>query len=238
MLLLNSVEHHVKVSLRHPKMLPKIVLIDPELTVSVPPEITAYTGMDALTQVIEPYVSRKANPFTDSICREGMRRASNSLYEAYINGENITARIDMSITSLFGGLALSNAKLGAVHGFAGPFGGMYHAAHGAICARLLPYVMQENINALQERKPQSEALQRYVEISRLLTDNPNATAKDGIDWIFELTDSLNIPPLSKYGDIESELPILIRKAKNASSMKGNPIQLTDGELENIILNAK
>jgi len=235
---INSPVHKVKVSLRSPKMLPDIALIDPELTFSMPPEITGFTGMDALTQVIEPYVSKKSNPFTDSICREGMRRASNSLLLAYFNGDNLTARTDMSITSMFGGLALANSKLGAVHGIAGPFGGMFHAAHGAICARLLPYVMQENIHALQNREPQNEARYKYDEIARLLTSNSNATAMDGVDWIFELINSLKIPPLSIYGFSESELPGMIKKAKNASSMKGNPIQLTDEELENILTKAK
>jgi len=164
---LASPEHRVKVSLRSPLMLPRLALVDPELTHTLPPEITASTGLDALTQVMEPYVSKRANPLTDALCREGMRRAARSLRRAYGQGDDAAAREDMALTSLFGGLALANAKLGAVHGFAGPMGGMFPAPHGAICGRLLPHVMAVNVRALQERLPGSEALRRYDEIARM-----------------------------------------------------------------------
>jgi alcohol dehydrogenase class IV len=135
---LKSTEHQVKVSLRSPTMLPTLALVDPELTASMPPAVTASTGLDALTQVMEPYVSNKANPLTDALCREGMRRAARSLRRAYEDGRDAAAREDMAQASLFGGLALANAKLGAVHGFAGPLGGMFPAPHGVVCARLVP----------------------------------------------------------------------------------------------------
>ena len=144
-------------------MLPRLALVDPELTYSLPPEVTASTGLDALTQVMEPYVSNRANPMTDALCREGMRRAARSLRRAYEQGDDPAAREDMALTSLFGGLALANAGLGAVHGFAGPLGGMFHGAHGAICARLLPHVMAINVRALQQRtagEPCPAALRR------------------------------------------------------------------------------
>ncbi len=133
-------EKQVKVSLRDARMIPDIALLDPELTISVPPAVTASTGMDALTQVLEPYVSRFANPMTDLFCVEGIRCGSRSLRIAYHDGGNIEARTDMAWCSLLGGLALANGKLGAVHGFAGPLGGMFKAPHGAVCARLLPGV--------------------------------------------------------------------------------------------------
>ena len=171
---LSSPEHRVKVSLRSPTMLPRLALIDPELTCSLPPELTASTGMDALTQVLEPFVSRFSNPFTDILCKEGMMRAARSLERAYQHGEDLTAREDMAFTSLLGGLALANAKLGAVHGFAGPLGGMIHGPHGAICARLLPFVMEVNVRALKDRAPESNALARYEEISRILTGKGSA----------------------------------------------------------------
>ena len=163
---LASPEHRVKVSLRSPLMLPRLALVDPELTHSLPPEVTASTGLDALTQVMEPYVSKRASPMTDALCREGMRRAARSLRRAYQQGDDPAAREDMALTSLFGGLALANAGLGAVHGFAGPLGGMFHGAHGAICARLLPHVMEVNVRALQQRLAESPALRRYDEIAR------------------------------------------------------------------------
>lgn len=232
-----SPRHRVKVSLRSPLMLPRLAVVDPELTYSMPPAVTASTGLDALTQVMEPYVSNKANPLTDAICREGMRRAARSLRRAYENGEDTAAREDMALVSLFGGLALANAKLGAVHGFAGPLGGMFPAPHGAVCARLLPYVMATNVSALQARQPDSEALQRYDEIAKILTGDPAATADEGVAWVQELCTALDVPPLSAYGMTEADFPAVIEKAARASSMKGNPIVLTPEELQAILAQA-
>ena len=165
---LASPEHRVKVSLRSPHMLPRVALVDPELTYSLPPQVTASTGLDALTQLIEPFVSIRANPMTDAFCREGMRRAARSLRRAYEHGNDVKAREDMSLASLLGGLALANAGLGAVHGIASVMGGMFPAPHGAVCARLLPHVMEINVRALQERQPGSDALHRYDEVARIL----------------------------------------------------------------------
>ncbi len=234
---LASPEHRVKVSLRSPLMLPRLALVDPELTYTLPPEITASTGLDALTQVMEPYVSKRANPLTDALCREGMRRAARSLRRAYGQGDDAAAREDMALTSLFGGLALANAKLGAVHGFAGPMGGMFPAPHGAICGRLLPHVMAVNVRALQERLPGSEALRRYDEIARILTGSASATAADGVAWVQELCDALQVPPLASYGITPEDFPILIEKASIASSMQGNPIKLTPDEMREILTRA-
>ena len=129
---LASPQHRVKVSVRSPHMLPRIAVIDPALTYDLPPAVTATTGMDALTQLIEPYVSSRANPLTDGICLQGLRCAVRSLRRAYADGGDRDARRDMAFASLCSGLALANAGLGAVHGFAGPLGGMYDAPHGAI----------------------------------------------------------------------------------------------------------
>jgi alcohol dehydrogenase class IV len=227
-------EHRVKVSLRSPLILPKVALVDPELTNSLPPQVTAYTGLDALTQVIEPFVSVKANPLTDTICREGIRRAGCSLERAYSDGNDSTAREDMSLAALFGGLALANAALGAVHGFAGPFGGMFDAPHGAVCAALLPHVMAANVEALSARQPESPALRRYDEVARLLTGEESAIAADGAAWAGQLCHALNVPGLSSYGVARADFPPLIEKAARSSSMKGNPITLTPTELEGIL----
>lgn len=229
--------HRVKVSLRSAMMLPRVAIVDPELTYSLPPGVTASTGLDALTQLIEPYVCNQANPMTDALCREGMRRAAGSLRRAYEQGSDASARENMSLASLFGGLALANAKLGAVHGFAAPLGGLYLAPHGAVCARLLPFVMDMNVRFLQQRFPESPALARYDEIGRMLTGRPNASAQDGIAWVQEICAALAIPPLSQYGLVEADLPELIEKSAQASSMKGNPIQLTEGEMREILLRA-
>ncbi len=234
---LTSPEHRVKVSLRSPLILPRLALVDPQLTHSMPPAVTASTGLDALTQVMEPYVSNRANPLTDALCREGMRRAARSLRRAYEQGDDAAAREDMALASLFGGLALANAKLGAVHGFAGPVGGMFFAPHGVICGRLLPYVMAVNVRALQERMPGSEALHRYDEVAQILTGSGDATADDGVAWVRELCNVLQVPPLASNGVMPAEFLVLIEKASVASSMQGNPIALTPDEMREILTRA-
>ncbi len=234
---LKSLEHHVKVSMRSPLMLPRLALVDPELTHSMPPSVTASTGLDALTQLMEAFVSNKANPLTDGICREGMRRAARSLQRAYENGDNKDAREDMSIASLFSGLALANAGLGAVHGFAGPLGGMFPAPHGVICARLLPFVLEVNIRALNERLPDSPALARYEEIAKILTGDNAAGTRDGLEWVISICELLKVLTLSEFGLKEEDIPTIVEKSQQASSMKGNPIQLTDEELTEILKKA-
>jgi alcohol dehydrogenase class IV len=231
---LASPQHRVKVSLRSPLMLPRLAVVDPELMYSVPPSVTASTGLDALTQLIEPYVCNSPNPMTDAICREGVRRAARSLKRAYHDGCDAHAREDMAIASLFGGLALANARLGAVHGLAAPLGGMFPAPHGAVCARLLPLVMEVNIQALESRAGESPILHRYTEVARLVTDNPSATARDGARWVANLCADLAIAPLSRFGLDEPEIPAVVSQAVKASSMKGNPIPLTDQELSAIL----
>ena len=154
---LASPAHAVKVSLRNPSMLPRIALVDPQLTHGLPPAVTASTGLDALTQLIEPLTSCRANPLTDGIAREGLRHAARSLRRVYEDGSAAAARRDMAFASLCGGLALANAGLGAVHGFAGVLGGMHGAPHGVICAALLPAVVETNVQALRTPTPQSGA---------------------------------------------------------------------------------
>lgn len=234
---LASPEHQVKVSLRSPTMLPWLAVVDPELTYSMPPAVTASTGLDALTQVMEPYVSHLANPLTDAISRQGIQRAGRSLRRAFENGQDKGAREDMALASLFGGLALANAKLGAVHGFAGPIGGMFPAPHGVICARLLPFVMEANVKALASRQPGSPALARYDDIARLLTGDDAATLADGVAWVQELSQALAVPPLSEFGMTPGDIPAVVDKSKNASSMKGNPIVLSEEELSGILARA-
>jgi alcohol dehydrogenase class IV len=225
-----SLEHRVKVSLRHPMMLPRVAIVDPELTHSLPPEITASTGLDALTQLIEPYVSARANPVTDAICVEGMKCA-RSLRRACAN--DATAREDMCVASLFGGMALANAGLGAVHGFAAPIGGMFDAPHGAVCASLLPRAMEINLRATRERGSELTA-RRFEEVARVLTANPQAKPEDGIAWISQLCRDLNIPPLRAYGIAEEDVDGLCNKASVSSSMKANPVVLTKAELAELL----
>jgi alcohol dehydrogenase class IV len=231
---IGSPQHHVKVSLRSPYLLPRIALIDPELTVSVPPTITAITGLDTLTQLIEPFTCNSTNPITDAICMEGIQRVARSLLQAYDNGNDLRAREDMSLAALFSGLALANARLGAVHGLAGPIGGEINAHHGAICASLLPNVMTTNISALRHRPPEHPALERYATIGKLLSGNPAATPETGIQWVRNFCLHSNIRPLSSFGLVENQFTDIIEKTLKASSMKGNPITLNVDELRNIL----
>jgi len=234
---LGSPEHRVKASLRSPLMLARLAVVDPELTYDLPPAITARTGLDALTQLIEPYVCNRANPLTDGYCREGMARVARSLRRAYHEGRNIEARTDMSLASLLGGLALANAGLGVVHGFAAPVGGMFPAPHGAVCAALLPHGMAVNVRALRTRAAGSEKLRRYETVARILTGKPDATVEDGVEWVSELCRELAIPPLRAYGIQPDDIPTLAEKASQTSSMKANPIVLTADELREVLTRA-
>lgn len=234
---LSSPMHRVKVSLRSPLMLPRLAVVDPELTHSMPPSVTASTGLDALTQLVEPFTGNSPNPLTDGLCREGLQRVARSLRRTYEDGHDAGAREEMAIASLFGGLALANSKLGAVHGLAGPLGGMFPAPHGAICARLLPLVMETNVRALRTRAPDSPALARYGETARTLTGKSTASATDGIAWVRELCSDLAIPPLATHGVEEGDVREVVAQAQRASSMKGNPIALTAEELTELVREA-
>ena len=231
---LGSPEHGVKASLRSAMMLAKAAIVDPDLTRGLPPHLTASTGLDALTQLIEPYVSPRANPITDAFCRDGIERAAVHLPRAYADGGDAEARENMSLASLLGGFALANAGLGVVHGFAAPIGGMFEAPHGAVCAALLPHGMRANIQALRERAPGHPSLERYREIARILTGDSDAVAEDGVQWVAELCRKLAIQPLSAYGITGRHVADLVDKASRASSMKANPIGLTSGELTTVV----
>jgi len=234
---ISSEEHKLKVSLRSSYMFPELVLLDPLLTLTMPQSVTASTGLDALTQVLEPFVSHLANPVTDAFCREGMRLASRALRKAYDHGDDLEAREEMLLASLFGGIALANAKLGVVHGFAGVIGGMYGIPHGIVCAGLLPYSIETNVKALMEREKENPAVARYKEAAEILTGNRDASIEDGMKWIMDLCDHLSIPRFKEYGLKEQDFPDVIEKSMRASSMKGNPIVLTYEELEELLRKA-
>jgi alcohol dehydrogenase class IV len=234
---LSSPEHRVKVSLRSPMMMPRLALVDPALTLSCPPSVTAASGLDALTQLIEPFTCSRPHALADGLCREGMRRVAASLRRAFENGDDIAARQDMSAAALFSGMALANAKLGAVHGIAAPIGGFTAAPHGAVCARLLAEVMTVNIRLLRTGLGPAASLDRYTEIARILTDNPSASAEDGIHWIRNLVESFRIQRLSGYGLKPSDWAALAEKAGRANSMKGNPVPLGPDEIEGILSRA-
>jgi alcohol dehydrogenase class IV len=231
---LTSPQDAVKVSLRSPYLFPNVSLVDPELTLSVPPTITAFTGLDALTQLIEPFTCIDPNPMTDILCRDGIQRISRALYQAYDNGKALQAREEMSLASLLSGIALANAKLGAVHGIASVIGGIISAPHGAICASLLSKTMEANITALKDRAPGHPSLDRYDSIAKILSNQPSATAEVGVQWVQNFCNHAKIPPLSVFGLSKSDFDKISEKAMKASSMKGNPIILSEGELRNIL----
>jgi alcohol dehydrogenase class IV len=247
---LASPEHGLKVSLRSPLLLPQLALVDPELSYQLPPLLTATTGLDALTQLIEPFVSCRANPLTDALCREGLRRIATALPTSCAAATRLAtlpdptltqpekiARADMALAATFSGMALANAGLGAVHGFAGTIGGQFPVPHGAVCAALLPHVMTVNLAALRHRDPANPALGRFTEIAQLLCDQPDATPEAGIAWIQQICQECAIPNLAACGVQPQHFDDLTQKASRASSMKGNPIPLHPAELTEILTRA-
>ncbi len=225
----------VKVSLRSLLALPRLAVVDPDLLVGAPPSVVASSGVDALSQNVEPLLSCKANPLTDQLAREGIRRSARSLRRAFEGALDTDAdvREDLALASLFGGACLANAGLGAVHGFAAPAGGTFGAPHGATCAALLVASLDVNLRALRARGSSHPALDRMREIATLVTGRGHATADDLISWARDLCRALRITGLARHGMTRADVPVLVAKAKVASSMKGNPIPLTDDELTEI-----
>ncbi len=231
---LGSQEAGVKASLRSPMMLPRVALVDPDLLEHAPADVLAAGGLDALSQLIEPFLSIRAQPLTDALAREGMRRSARALRRAVLHGPGPAEREDLALASLFGGLCLANAGLGAVHGFAAPLGGMLGAAHGALCAALLGAALEVNLEALRSRAPDHPALPRFQELAVLLTGQPHARAEDGIAWVKDLVHAVRLRGLRDLGLTDAAVPGLVVKARAASSMKGNPLPLTDAELTALV----
>jgi alcohol dehydrogenase class IV len=234
---LGSKQHGVKASLRSAAMLARVAIVDPDLTMGLPAAITASTGLDALTQLIEPFVSIRANPLVDALCREGLPKIARALPLAWENGSNREARAAMSYSSLLSGLALANAGLGVVHGFAAAIGGTFDAPHGNICAAILPHGIAANLRALRARAPESPALERYHEAARLTTGESSASADDLVSWVANLTQHLRIPGLSAWHVREQDVAPIVERAARASSMKANPLPLSDSELADTVRKA-
>ena len=225
----------VKASLRSPLMLPRVALVDPDLLAGVPKTTIAASGMDALSQLIEPLLSRRANPFTDALARDGIRRSARSLHRAYREGmEDPGVREDLALASLFGGMCLANSGLGAVHGLAAAAGARLSAPHGAVCAAVLAATMDVDLRALRGRAPDHPALDRISEVATLLTGQPDAPPEDAIAWLRRLTAALSIPGLASYGLDQNEIAPVVMAAQKASSMRGNPIDLSDEEVGEIV----
>ncbi|MHA2365700.1 MAG: iron-containing alcohol dehydrogenase [Candidatus Hodarchaeales archaeon] len=235
---ISSKQDGYKASIRSPYFIPKVAIIDPLLMTSVPPEVTARCGMDALTQLIEPYTSNNSLLITDNLAELGIALISESIRIAFLDGKNIEARSKMALGALLGGICLTNTGLGAVHGFASPMGAMFSIPHGSICAALLTQTVRMNIQALKERNPENQVLLKYARISELLTgqthDSLNLAYEDLIDYLHKLSKLLDIPSLGKWPISVEDYPKIVEKAKNASSMTYNPIKLTDNELTDIL----
>ena len=234
---LGAPEQRVKVSLRGPQLLPRVALVDPELTAGLPPEIAANCGLDALTQLLEAFVCRRANPMTDALCEQGIRLAARSLRKSVHESADLAARTDMSMAAMLSGMALANAGLGAVHGFAAPIGGMFAAPHGAVCAALLPHVWKANWQRVSRDGTDAQR-ERFKRAAELLCDHAEADAADGMAWIERLCDDLCIKPLGHFGVGEADMPEIARRAAQASSMKANPVELSSGELAAILRSAQ
>lgn len=231
---LASPEDGVKVSVRGPTLLPSTAIVDPLLTVSCPPPVTASAGLDAFTQCLEPFVSPMASPLTDGFARTGLAAAGRSLRTAYTDGANVGARSDMALCSLLGGMALANARLGAVHGIAGVVGGVTGGSHGAICAALLPSVVTVTAAALRDRTPQAPALARYGRAAEIVTGDRSSRVEDLVAWIREACQAFSIPGLGSIGLTDDHTEHVVAASLRASSTKGHPIELTAGEIRRIV----
>lgn len=235
---LSAPDDGVKVSLRGPTLLPRVAIVDPVLTLGCPPTVTASSGLDAFTQCLEPYVSPMASPLTDGFARTGLAAARRSLRAVYADGSDVEARTDMALCSLLGGLALANAKLGAVHGLAGVIGGVTGAPHGAICAALLPSVVTVTTGALRSRDPKSVALARYSKAADIVTGERHSRTDDLVSWVRETCQMLSVPGLSAYGFTAADVEDVVAAAARSSSMKGHPIELTADELRLIVQSSR
>lgn len=222
-----AVEHRVKVSLRSPSMLARVAIVDPELTLGCPPDVTAHAGLDALVQCIEPFVSPFANPLVDGFCREGIRRAGTGLRKAFDDGSDLAARTDVSLCSLLSGLALANGKLGAAHGIAGPLGGYLGAPHGAITASVMVAVCEFNL-----AHGGVDVQSRYAEVAELLTGNRRPDAL--LDWWNETTSELGVEGLASLGLTADGIAQVAEAAAQASSTKGNPVPVGPDDFAGIL----
>ncbi|MGR3497267.1 MAG: iron-containing alcohol dehydrogenase [Limimaricola soesokkakensis] len=221
--------HGRKVSLRADRMLADLAIIDPSLTDNTPRSVTLASGLDAVTQVIEPYLSCRATPFTDALCRDAIPRGLAALTRL-MQAEDEGARDDLALTSLFGGLALANAGLGAVHGFAGVLGGQTGSPHGALCGRLLPGVLRANVHAVEK---QGGEITRHREVAGWIAAALGVTT-DPLDALEARITEWGLPRLSEMGVAAGEIPQLAKASRDSSSMRGNPVDLSQEALETVL----
>lgn len=214
-------------------MMARLALVDPELSLSVPPAVTAATGLDALTQLIEPYTSRRAQPLVDALALDALRRAAPALPRAFEAPNDLAARSEMMLASLVSGMALAHAGLGAAHGFSGPLGGSFPVPHGFACAAVLPYVMETNLRVAMEIGS-VDTVRRYADVAQALGGEG---AKDGVERMRSLCKQMGVPGLATFGMTGSDVPDIAARSRLTSSMKANPVDLSDRDLEEILVRA-
>ncbi|WED28135.1 iron-containing alcohol dehydrogenase [Vibrio sp. DW001] len=225
---LRSGQDRVKVSLRSPDILPDVAIIDPKLTYDTNLNISSRGALETFTHLMESYVCGDPNPLTDTICEEGLRRLTEAAIPGCKNND-YKARSDLAFAAMLGGMAISNAKLGAAHGLASSLGGKIEAPHSIITARLAPFVMDENIKSAEDMG-RGDILNRYREIAKIVTGNPEANYLDSVAWIKMMLERLELPNLSEFGICKTSFHRVARDAMQSSSIKGNPLPLNEDRL--------
>ena len=237
---IGSPEHKVKVSIRSEHLLARVALVDPELHIGCPPEVTAASGMDAICQLVEAFVSNNSSTITTAIAYRGFDLAVSAIKKAYDDGTNIEAREAMACAALLSGIALTNAGLGAVHGFAAPLGANFPVPHGVVCAKLLPFVVAANLTAMKS-VPRTEWIMGYGPLGSAVRESrgrkQGEDTKALLGFLNRLVRDLKIPPLATYGVTEADIPRMVTLAKKTSSMKYNPVVLGDEVLAGILRSA-
>jgi alcohol dehydrogenase len=225
-----------KKSLRHDNFVPDVAVIDPELALSCPPDITAACGMDALTQLLESYVSTGASPITDALALSGLEHVKSNLVPASSSGAgDIEVRAGMAYASLLSGITLANAGLGVIHGFAAAIGGLFPAPHGVVCGTLLGEATRANIEwLLKERGAKEESLKKYAKVGAILAGRETGDISGDCDLLMETIDEwtrvLNLPLLGEYGISTSDIDGILEEA----GLKSNPAALGKEELRAIL----
>lgn len=229
-----------KKSFRHECLVPEYAIIDPDLLASCPPELIAADGMDAFTQLLESYVSIKANPLTDALAWSGISAVKEGLFSAWEGHEPMATqgRAAMAYAALISGITLAQVGLGSVHGLASPLGAFFPIPHGVVCGTLVAAATEVNIKALEERERENPALSKYAHVGRFLTDQPqaeDATARSAlIKLLATWSDRLHLPSLCNYGISKTDFPLIVANSRG-SSMQTNPIVLTDVEITQILV---
>jgi alcohol dehydrogenase class IV len=223
-----------KKSLRHDNFVPDIAIVDPEITLSCPGDITAASGMDCFTQLTESFLSDKASEYTDALSWEGLKAVKSSIVQSYLNGQDIEARSGMSFAALTSGICLTNAGLGVVHGFASLIGGMFNVPHGVVCGTLMAPANAITVRELRKGSADPWVMKKYTRLGRLFTGadgKPDEYYIDGfIEYLRKVSDELKLPRLGKYGIKEEDIEPICR----ITELKNNPVKLNLEDMMEIL----